>query len=253
MFYQHRHFGTSEYFCKEYGRNFNFPNHLHRSFELISVNSGSMTVVIDGERYILEKGETVLIFPNQLHSLESSECEHVLIIFSPEIVAAYYNRHTGDVPTSNKISLPKYLIDEIDVVGESASTVRKKALLYSVCAAFDEQAEYRKGRSTDHELIHLIFEYIEKNYTKECSLGGLHNALGYSESYLSRYFSNSTGISFVSFVNRYRINRACYLLKNANISILECAMDCGYSSLRSFNRNFLMYVGMTPREYREYN
>ena len=28
-------------------------------------------------------------------------------------------------------------------------------------------------------------------------------------------------------------------------------MDCGFTSLRSFNRNFGLYIGMTPTEYRE--
>lgn len=250
MFYQYQHFGLPEYFCKEYGKNFNFPKHIHRSFELITIVSGSMNVVIDDKKYTLGPKESVLIFPNQMHSLESTDCEHVLVIFSPDIVTAYYTKHTDEMPLCNKLSLSEHLISQLDMMKEQDSIVRKKGVLYSVCDAFDEQTQYEKRNCTQHELLHLIFEYIDKKYAEECSLDDLRRSLGYSASYLSRYFGNATGMSFVSFVNRYKISKACYLLKNSGNSILECSLDCGYTSLRSFNRNFRMYVGVTPREYR---
>ena len=59
-----------------------------------------------------------------------------------------------------------------------------------------------------------------------------------------------TGISFNSYKNRYRINNACYLLSNSNYSILQCALESGYQSVRSFNRNFKNILGITPAEYR---
>ncbi|MBQ8689860.1 MAG: helix-turn-helix transcriptional regulator [Clostridia bacterium] len=75
-------------------------------------------------------------------------------------------------------------------------------------------------------------------------------AIGYNSSYLSRYFKEFTNMTFVSCVNRYRISRACYMLKNSDKTVLECAYECGYKSLRSFNRNFMLYVGVTPTDYR---
>ena len=57
-------------------------------------------------------------------------------------------------------------------------------------------------------------------------------------------------MSYNSYVNVCRLNNAGYLLKNFDLSILECAIESGYKSLRSFNRNFKEYFGMTPIEYR---
>ena len=53
MLYQYSHFGTAEYFRKEYGENFSFPVHLHNSFEIITVLSGEMTVTVDDSDYTL--------------------------------------------------------------------------------------------------------------------------------------------------------------------------------------------------------
>ena len=95
-----------------------------------------------------------------------------------------------------------------------------------------------------------IFEFVEKNYNDNCELLSLAENTGYSYSYLSRYFKNITGISFNTYKNRYRINKACYLMDNFNYSILHCALESGYKSIRSFNRNFKNTLGITPIEYR---
>ena len=250
MFYQYQHFGASEYFCKERGKDFVFPSHIHRSFELITVLSGTMAVTVGDREYILNPDEAVLVFPNQLHSLSSEDCEHLLLIFSEDIVMAYCTRHTDEIPKSNKLKLSKRLGEDILGLCESDSIIKKKGILYSLCASLDEQTEYMKKDRSDGDLLQMIFGFVEENYMNECSLEAMHKALGYSTSYLSRYFSNVTGSSFLSFVNRYRISRACYLLANTTKSVLECAMDCGYTSLRSFNRNFQVFVEMTPCEYR---
>ena len=250
MFYQFQHFGISEYFCKEYGKNFNFPTHLHQSFELIVIRSGEMEVTIDNNLYSLKKGESVLIFPHQLHSLSSKNCEHMLCIFSPELVKEYSSKVVNKKPVCNMVLLNKYLIDALDNLLVDSSAFEKKGILYSICAEFAKNAEYEKRLSSEESLLQNIFEFVEKNYNDNCELLSLAENTGYSYSYLSRYFKNITGISFNTYKNRYRINKACYLMDNFNYSILHCALESGYKSIRSFNRNFKNTLGITPIEYR---
>ena len=251
MIYQHQHFGVSEYFRKERGRDFNFPKHIHRSFEFITVLSGSMTVTVGDRSYVLEKNQGVLIFPDQIHALESTKSEHMLIIFSPDIVRAYYSRHQGDSPTNNKISVPSYIVSQMEMLEDGCSAIKMKAVLYSICSLLDESTEYVKRKRTDARLLYSIFDFVEQNFEGDCTLAQLCESLGYNATYVSRFFSEMTQMSFVEFVNRYKISKACYLLSNTEKSILECSYDCGYKSLRTFNRNFKMYVGMTPTEYRD--
>lgn len=251
MFYQLQHFGISEYFCKEYGKNFNFPAHLHQSFEFITVTAGEMQIYIDDKIYSLRKGESVLIFPHQLHSITSENSKHMLCIFSPELVKAYASKFLNKKPACNTVSLDRYLIDALDKLIENSSTFEKKGILYSICAEFDKTAEYIKRLSYDESLLQNIFEFVEENFNNNCELSALSNKTGYSYSYLSRCFKKTTGISFNTYVNRYRINNACYLLNNTNFSILQCALESGYKSIRSFNRNFISVLGITPKEYRK--
>ena len=47
MFYEYTHLGSVDYLKLESGRNFCFPPHLHRCFEIIVLLSGEMTVTVD--------------------------------------------------------------------------------------------------------------------------------------------------------------------------------------------------------------
>lgn len=250
MFYQFQHFGMSEYFRKEYGENFNFPNHLHQSFELITVLEGKMEVMVDGKIHTIEGNEAILVFPNQIHSLCSNNCRHMLCIFSPEFVKAYTAKISGKIPSDNKFVLSKYLIDALDMLSNESSIIKKKGILYSICSEFDGNAIYTDKQIEDKNLLFKIFEFVELNYNKDCSLENLSKETAFSYSYLSRYFKNTVAMSFNSYVNLYRISKACYILNNSDCTVLECALECGYTSLRSFNRNFKLHTNMTPLEYR---
>lgn len=250
MFYQNKHFGTAEYFIKEYGENFSFPVHLHNSFEFITIISGEMTVRIDDDSYTLKSGESLLVLPNQLHSLQSGRSKHMLCIFSPELVKAYYSKIRKKLPVKNVILTDGFLVKSLDNLLPDSSMLEKKGVLYSLCAQFDKKTKYADKIKVYDDLLYKIFSFVEQNCTTECSLIKLSAETGYSYSYLSRCFKKSTGISFNAYVNQCRISNSCYLLYNTNYSVLQCALDSGYKSLRSFNRNFVEIVGVTPSEYR---
>ena len=251
MFYQRQHSGLSEYFCKEYGENFSFPEHIHQSFEFITILSGEMRVTVDGKQYQLTSGESILIFPHQIHSLVSNNSKHLLCIFSPEIVRAFSSKLTKKIPENNKFTPDKHIVDAVDKLTCDSTQIQKKGTLYSVCAEFDASATYQSKTSDDRNLLFMIFEFVEMNFNKDCSLAELSKKTTFSYSYLSRYFKNSVGMSFNYFVNQCRINNACYILDNSDCSILQCSLDSGYTSLRSFNRNFKAFTGTTPQKYRE--
>lgn len=251
MLYQHQHFGISEYFCKEEGENFNFPKHLHRSFELITVTSGEMEVTVAEKSYRLTDGESVLIFPNQLHSLKSDRSTHTLVIFSPSVVNSYYSRYMGSRPVNNKTVFPPELLALLHSLERDSSVIKMKALLYFLCDRFDEVSEYEVVGNAENELLSKIFTFVDANFSSDCSLSRLAASLGYNGAYLSRYFKEMTDMSYVSYVNHYKISKACYDISVCDKSILSCSLDCGYSSLRSFNRNFKLLVGVSPSEFRE--
>lgn len=251
MFYQHSHLPL----LFRHHRNHNFPLHLHENFELITVRDGEMTVTVEQTEYHLKKGDAVLVFPNQPHSLHTSTySEDQICIFSLHLVEEYKNMILNKLPKSNLFYPNPFYLDALFSLDKKAAILQIKGLLYSICAEFDNTAEYKEKKSGREDLLAEIFEFIEKNYAKECDLCTLADQISYHKVYLSRYFKQRTGIPFSNYVNQYRINEASYLLKKTQKKILEVALDCGFTSLRSFNRNFKAIIGLTPNEYRaQYN
>lgn len=71
-----------------------------------------------------------------------------------------------------------------------------------------------------------------------------------SANYFSEKFKQATGIRFVEFVARSRVEKARNLLQNPKFRISEVAFDVGFHSLSQFNRAFKKITGQSPREYR---
>lgn len=251
MFYQYQHIGVPEYLTVEKNRNFSFPPHIHQCFEIIVLREGRMNIMIDDVLYELNKGEAVLVFPNQVHSLQSVESEHTLCIFSSEIVKAYSNKVLKKLPENNKFVIDENTLNLFDSLSDNTSDVFRKGVLYLICAAFDKNAAYKHQEVENRSLLQKMFSFVDENFDRDCSLSFLSSKIGYNYSYLSRYFKSIVGISFNVYVNNYRLNNACYLLKNSSDTILQCALNSGFASLRTFNRDFRKNIGVTPLEYRK--
>lgn len=251
MLYEAKNLLTSEGIKIESGENFSFPTHLHGSFEFITVTEGKMTVTVEGRNYTLTAGNGIIVFPDQPHELHTEEhSRHCLCIFSPELVRAYSKYCASRIPDCNLFSVDEFYLKKLQEINEKSSITEIKGFLYSVCGAFDATAVYSDRSTENAELLQKIFDYVERNYTGKCNLSSLAESTAYNYVYLSRYFKERTGITFTDYVNRYRINQACYLLKNTEKNILSIALECGYDAPRSFNRNFLSIMKITPSEYR---
>ena len=255
MFYEFQHSFNDEHFTVFSDENLSYPPHLHSSFEFILCTGGEMEIKIDSSFFTIRGGEAVLIFPNQVHELKTPESSsHTLCIFSPTLVKSYTAITRGEIPTDNFLCPNRSLnaiFQEFDKNGDSRTLLEIKAALYSLCAEFDKNRGYSAERKNKNELLGKIFAFLDYSYKKECNLENLAQSLGYNYVYLSRFFKEAVGISFTEYVNRCRISEAQYLLKNTKSSILGVAMDCGFNSLRTFNRNFKELVGISPIEYRK--
>lgn len=251
MIYEFSNFGTTQDYFTKSGKNLSFYAHMHNSFELFFVSEGETTVTVNEIDYILHKGEAVLIFPNQIHSFSSVKSKHTYWIFSQNLIKAFSSQVLYKIPTSNKFVPSKEVLSLLFNTKIDAPLLKKKGVLYSLLAEFDETAKYAEKDRLNLRFLDKALDFIENNYMKNCSLSNAANHLGYSYTYISKHFQKSFGVSFNSFVNQYRISKACDILKSTDMSILECSIECGYASVYSFMRNFKSICNITPSEYRE--
>ncbi|CAG4890417.1 AraC family transcriptional regulator [Paraburkholderia saeva] len=100
--------------------------------------------------------------------------------------------------------------------------------------------------------INHALTYIGKNLAQPMREADLAQLAGQSVSAFSRYFRRHTGLPFVQYVNRLRINMACQLLMSDELSITDICYQVGFNNLSNFNRQFLLLKGMPPSKFRAY-
>jgi AraC-like DNA-binding protein len=105
----------------------------------------------------------------------------------------------------------------------------------------NESEPYRVRRARAFISIHLAENINLSDVAKETHV---------STFYLCKIFKKATGLTFVEFRNRLRIESAKKLLLNQNLRVSEIAYAVGFQSLTQFNRLFRRVVGRSPTGFR---
>jgi AraC-like DNA-binding protein len=98
--------------------------------------------------------------------------------------------------------------------------------------------------------INHVLTFIGKNLSQELRETELAELAGQSVSAFSRYFRRHTGVPFVQYVNRLRINLARQLLLSGELSITDICYQVGFNNLSNFNRQFLQLKQMSPSRWK---
>jgi AraC-like DNA-binding protein len=92
--------------------------------------------------------------------------------------------------------------------------------------------------------------YIHANYNKKISVPSLAKMEGLCNSRYITLFEQSTGYSPIAFIIKLRLDTACELLRNTDISVKQIGSMVGYSDAHFFSRIFKKETGMSPQAYR---
>lgn len=86
---------------------------------------------------------------------------------------------------------------------------------------------------------------------EEITLKRISDSLGYSEFYVSRKFREILGMQFRDYLRYRRLAFALKDVRDTDKSLLDIALDYGFSSHEAFTRAFKEAYGITPSEYRQ--
>lgn len=227
-------------------KNYSFPLHFHRAYEIIYVNDGQLYVSVDQKEYLLRENDLVFIFTNQMHEFRTvDDSDITIILFSPELIGDFFMNYKGLIPNDGSLHLKTVDLSKLH------SVYGQKSFLYAVCAELISQKSFIPVRqSPKTKVLYKMLLYVEGNYSTGCTLKEAAKHLQYDYPYLSKLFVQQMSMTFTDYLNRYRISQACYLLKNSQQAVGEVAIKCGYNNLRTFHRNFREITGKAPREYR---
>ena len=122
-------------------------------------------------------------------------------------------------------------------------------LFFSNHYCLDNPTQNRKDYKRILQLKQVL-EFIEKNYANPLTLQQLSASVSMSPKYFCRFFSEMTHQTPMDYLNRQRIEEACYQLAATDDSITEIAYRNGFNDLSYFIRTFKKYKGTTPGKYK---
>ncbi len=96
-----------------------------------------------------------------------------------------------------------------------------------------------------------VSKYIQDHYQGTITLSEIADVASMTEQSFSRWFRQTSGLTFVDYLMQLRTTVASNLLINTNKAMTEVAEESGFNSSSSFNRAFLKIKGCSPREFRK--
>ncbi|MCD2493686.1 response regulator [Lacrimispora sp. NSJ-141] len=104
-----------------------------------------------------------------------------------------------------------------------------------------------------NQMIQEINKYIYNNYPLKISLDSIARHVHLSSAYLGILYKKETKTNITDAIAMVRIEKAKEKISQSDDSIAEIAVSVGYKDIKSFRRQFLKNVGVTPSEYREFH
>ena len=167
-----------------------------------------------------------------------------------EFAMAVQNRQTKN-PFICEEAAVKQIRSLVDAIRfDCGNEVKRRGYLYVILGIVLENIFLETVENpVDTELSSRILFYLNEHFREEISLQSLSANFGYSASYLSRYFKDSVGIGINRYVNLLRLRNALLLLREGKYTHMDCALESGFSSVRTFYRVFQREFCCAPHAY----
>ncbi len=252
----------SRTFSAKQGARLEFGPHLHGHVEIVGMLKGCTSGFIESRKYEITPGDVFIVFPNQIHYYESRMDEHfMLLLFPPEMADEFAHIFNEKIPQSPLIkgaledelllSSMKAMTELPDREGNVFREMEQKGYFFLLMGRLLEKLKLEAASPGELATVNLILNYCMSHYSERLLLEDVASALHINKYYISHLFSQKLDMGFGDYVRSLRVSQACRLLEKRSMSITEVAYGVGFSSSRTFNRAFIKYVGMTPRDYQK--
>lgn len=243
--------------------------HIHKDFEINLILDGAASIVTPDAVFEFKTGDIFVTNPFLSHEISAKQPALILSLqISPAFFSSYY-------PEIEQLEFDTFLIP----CGDNSSDFVRNTLLqiatnyfgnqefapircviginrlflallgtlpYHIVPEKEHKASLAKGNR-----IRKIMNYIDEHYTEKLLLSDIAEKEELDLFYLSHFFKESFGVSFQTYMNKIRSERARQLLLLSDYSLLDVSLACGFSDPKYFNKGFLAQYGCTPKEYRK--
>ena len=253
--------------------------HGHDFLEFSYIEEGCIRHTFGGEEEILTKGDYFIVDYGTTHSYRAADDKPLQVInllFYPDFVDRTLRRGDSFEKVVNSY-LVRFRYQALNRSPAGIAFHDGDGAIYDIVRRILEEYESKDagyleyvrclivemfilimrgiGRKehadAESAVISDIVRYIKDHYAEHLLLSDFAKKYSYSLPHLSRKFGEETGSTFMVYLQRVRMERACRLLEGREHAVSAVAEAVGYSDVKFFNKVFKETLGLTPTEFRK--
>lgn len=252
--------------------NYIVADHNQICYEISYIYSGEGFFYTNNKKYHVEKGDIFLNIPNEIHRIESGDCQNLRYFYlgfkictdNPDRahfinIKSHLDKNSNPLCKDKlNISVPflsalKELRNRNEYSSVMINSYINQILILTYRNFFSEYRydyDYKDFKKSQKEIAYNVINYFDNNILTLSLLTDISDALGYSYSYLSHIFKEEIGITIKAYCANKKLEKAKELLIDGELSITEISEALHYESIHSFSKAFKKLTGIAPSQFK---
>lgn len=263
-------------------------HHANPHYQLIVVMDAPVRIAVNGIRYTLKTGESLLLMPWEQHIgwkhdepqgafyWAQFSCNPPMMPFDSErpfdLSTVYAEktelRTAPPAAHEDMLIIPKqhlmrqrfqllYIFEQL--IAESnppkgyfryRESLLLGQLIQLIASDFLEQNNENTAFPTSYITYRNLVDYLHNNYSGQVIKEPIEQVMDRKYEYLSSVFKKYAGTTIVKYIHQLRVQRAKHLLLSTDLSVGEIAEEVGFQDAFYFSRVFKRIENISPQQYR---
>lgn len=249
--------------------------HYHDAYEIFFLVEGARYMAFNGVRQAIRRGDIFIAQPfvphrSMLH--EEGYYKRYTLNFSHNDLKDFFTEFEIATVTSHLTTGVYHLTEQqthevqsfleritryhsrMSDLGHKMTVVEIFQALDYINALLQEQnkcpelpAEHTGGMPPT---VSLAMSYAKEHYQEDINLDQIADYVHLSKSQFCRVFQNTTGTSFMQYLNSYRLTQAHMLISHSHKPLHRIATETGFTSTEHMTRTFQKTYKMSPSRWR---
>lgn len=234
-----------------YRNSHNMP-HWHYDFEVILCEKGALELFCDRSRFVLHPGDFFCVESGKVHFMHAQDpaTEIDMLMFDSGVTECLTGRHALVSPLAHAEPFRRYfeevkreLTERPLFYGERTEELVRQMMV----DLFRTVGAKEKTEAPVPDPLKGLLEEIDDKF-EFYDLESAAKFMNMNSAYFSRLFHKLTGMTFSQYLNYVKVENAVYRLKQEKpLPVAQLATECGFNTIRNFNRIFKEYTGYSPK------
>ncbi len=239
------------------------PSHIHNYCEVYFNLGGNISFAVENKVYPIYPGDIIITKPNEIHyCIYNADCIHqgyCLWLDADKnfefLLIPFLDRASGE---QNRISLNNeetaFFTKNLEIMkhgydSRTFPSIESISALTNILETLNRHKGDKQPSENLPDILKKILEYIDGNFTGDCSTNTLCANFFLSRSSLDRLFRESLNTTPTKYLEARRLAKAKLLLSDRR-SVQETCEKCGFADYSHFISLFKRRFGITPLQYR---